>query len=129
MVTLNKTTQVLKPIQPARVALFLTVLGVLIAISAVAVRAAESSLRANPVKPTQGSTLATQAAASVTTEPVLSQPVPADVVADHEQHVGPGRRVGGAEHADRNEQQSGQCENPVFHEFLSLVGDQVSVGT
>jgi rare lipoprotein A len=39
------------------------------------------------VKPTQGSTLATQAAASVTTEPVVSQPVPADVVAAHKTHV------------------------------------------
>ena len=85
--TLNRTTQVLKPIQPARVALLLAVLAVLIAVSAVAVRAAESSLRMNPVKPTQGSTLATQAAASATTEPVVSAPAPADVVAAHKAHV------------------------------------------
>jgi rare lipoprotein A len=84
---LNRTTQVLKPIQPIRVALLLTVLTILIAISAVAVRAAESSLRATPVKPTLGAAMAINSAAVATTQPVLPAPAPANVVAAHNTHV------------------------------------------
>jgi rare lipoprotein A len=85
--TLNRTTQILKPIQPLRVAFLLTALSVLIAVCAVAVRAAESSLRTNPVKPTQGSALAINSAAVATTQPVLPAPAPANVVAAHNTHV------------------------------------------
>jgi len=84
---LNRTTQVLNTIQPIRVALLLTVLTILIAISAVAVRAAESSLRATPVKPTHGAAMAINSAAVATTQPVLPAPAPANVVAAHNTHV------------------------------------------
>jgi rare lipoprotein A len=84
---LNRTTQVLNTIQPIRVALLLTVLTILIAISAVAVRAAESSLRATPVKPTHGAAMAINSAAVATSQPVLPAPAPANVVAAHNTHV------------------------------------------
>jgi len=83
---LNRTTQVLNTIQPIRVALLLTVLTILIAISAVAVRAAESSLRATPVKPTHGAAMAINSAA-VATSQLVPAPAPANVVAAHNTHV------------------------------------------
>jgi rare lipoprotein A len=62
-----KTKQLFPLFQPSRTAVLLTViaLAIMIPLSAVAVRAAESSLRTIPAKPTQGPKLAALAASAV----------------------------------------------------------------